>query len=89
MRDKQRQISEGSMAAMKRSPLVPRGICYYYVEIDETGEFGGLGCYSRLNTQHHLNAFIEWAQGVSFIQSDSHIRRKSSCGLPPSSPQSP
>ena len=65
----------------KRPPLVPRGISYYCVEINETGEFGGLGCYSRLSTHHHLYAFIEWALSATFIQSDSHTRRKSSCGL--------
>ena len=80
-RDKHRQMSEGLMGPTKRPPLVPRDISYYCVEINETGEFGGLGCYSRLSTHHHLYAFIEWALSATFIQSDSHTRKKSSCGL--------
>lgn len=71
MRDKHRQMSEGLMGPTKRPPLVPRGVSYYCVEINETGEFGGLGCYSRLSIRHHLHAFIEWALSATFIQSDS------------------
>lgn len=82
MRDKHRQMSEGLMGPTKRPPLVPRGVSYYCVEINETGEFGGLGCYSRLSIRHHIHAFIEWALSATFIQSDSHTRRKCSwCGL--------